>query len=107
MSGGYFSYQQYTMECIADEIEEILNNQGKPKVDSYYDGEYYKKYPEEKYHPTYPEKIQEEMKKTVNLLRIAAVYVQRLDWYLSGDDGEESFYERLEEELKGVEKRKL
>jgi len=33
------------------------------------------------------------------LLRMAKIYSQRIDWLVSGDDGEESFHERLEEEL--------
>jgi hypothetical protein len=37
-------------------------------------------------------------------LRVAAVYTQRIDWLVSGDDGEESFLERLKEELGQLEK---
>lgn len=27
------------------------------------------------------------------------IYTKRLDWFISGDDGEETFYERLKEDL--------
>ena len=27
------------------------------------------------------------------------IYTQRLDWFISSDDGEETFYERLEEDF--------
>jgi hypothetical protein len=37
-------------------------------------------------------------------IRVAAVYAQRIDWLISGDDGEESFLERLKEELGQLEK---
>ena len=36
-------------------------------------------------------------------LRKAAIYAQRIDWLLSGDDDEKSLKERLEEELKELE----
>jgi hypothetical protein len=41
----------------------------------------------------------EEFKNAAKYLRIAYVYAQRVDWLISGDDGEESFLERLKEEL--------
>lgn len=44
-----------------------------------------------------------EFKTAVELLRKAAVYAQRIDWLLSGDDGEETFHKRLEEDLKNLQ----
>lgn len=44
-----------------------------------------------------------EFKTAVELLRKAAVYAQRIDWLLSGDDGEEEFHQRLEEDLKNLQ----
>ena len=41
-----------------------------------------------------------EFKKAVEVLRLAAIYVHRIDWMLSGDDGEDNFHERLAEDLK-------
>ena len=41
------------------------------------------------------EEIQEKMKDAIKILRTAAIYAHRIDWLLSGDDGEESFLERL------------
>ena len=35
----------------------------------------------------------------LDYLNLAGIYTQRLDWLFSGDDGEDSFFERLEEEL--------
>lgn len=32
------------------------------------------------------------------------IYTQRIDWLLSGDDGEESFHSRLKEELDKLKK---
>ncbi len=101
MSGGHFDYKQYQISEIADDIERILNRQGKekPKDELYWDIEYFEKYPEEKFYPTYSEIIQEKMREAVKQLRISTVYVQRVDWFLSGDDGEENFIRRLSEDL--------
>jgi len=106
MSGGRFDYKQFYITEIADNIEGILIEQGKeiPRSELWGDKEYYEKYPEEKFHYTYPEHIQEKFKEAVKVLRIAHVYAQRIDWYLSGDDGDENFIRRLSEELKELEK---
>jgi len=102
MSGGHFNYQQYQIADIADHIERELNQQGKlkDKDELYMDDDHYNKYPEEKFYYTYPEEVQEKLREAVKQLKIAAVYAHRVDWFLSGDDGEESFLERLEEDLK-------
>jgi hypothetical protein len=105
MSGGRFEYKQYDMDYIADQIEhEVLIN-GKKKTDDelkeegWRDPDWYKKYPEDLYHYEYPEEVIEKFKEAVIILRKAAVYAQRVDWLLSGDDGEETFLERLKKDL--------
>ena len=105
MSGGRFEYKQYDMNYIADKIEhEVLTN-GKKKTDDelkeegWRDPDWYKKYPEDLYHYEYPEEVIEKFKEAVIVLRKAAVYAQRVDWLLSGDDGEETFLERLKKDL--------
>lgn len=109
MSGGHFNYQQYEINNIIDSIEEELNQQGKqkPKNELYFAEEYYKQYPDEKYYYTYPIEIQDKMKEAINALKIAAIYANRVDWFLSGDDGEESFIERLNEELNTLQLKNL
>ena len=37
--------------------------------------------------------------KTIRLLTEAEIHMHRLDWYLAGDDGKETYYERLKEDL--------
>ena len=105
MSGGRFEYKQYDMNYIADQIEhEVLTN-GKKKTDDelkeegWRDPDWYKKYPEDLYHYEYPKEVIEKFKEAVIVLRKAAVYAQRVDWLLSGDDGEETFLERLKKDL--------
>ena len=51
--------------------------------------------------------VLEEFKKGLKILKTAAIYAQRIDWLLSGDDGEESFKRRLKEELDELESKPL
>lgn len=104
MSGGHFDYDQYRINNIIDSIERELNLQGKqiPKEELWMNEEYYKKYPEEKFHTTYPDEIQKKFQEGIRALKIAKIYAHRIDWFLSGDDGEESFLERLSEELSEI-----
>ena len=85
MSGGAFDYQQYRIGEIADQIEEVVIRHSKPQ-------------PSNDWFVTKPETLAE-MRKAIIILRQAEVYAQRIDWFLSGDDGEESFHKRLAEEL--------
>ena len=93
MSGGHFDYDQYKIRQIADDVEQIIINNGKPKPEkdrNTFDGDYYNEYS--------PEVI-EKFKEGLHILRQAEVYVQRIDWLVSGDDGEESFLKRLKQDL--------
>lgn len=89
MSGGHFAYQQYQMQVIAEEIEELVDindcndkNQWGDVIGNHYSRE-----------------TMREFDKAVELLKQAYVYVQRIDWLVSGDDGEDSFHSRLKSEL--------
>ena len=109
MSGGAFDYNQYKIGYIADQIEEVIIKNGVEKTpeelkdESWRDDSWYDKYPEDKFHYKYPNEVIEKMKEAVKALKIAQEYAQRVDWLLSGDDGEESFLSRLEENLKKIE----
>lgn len=77
MSGGAFDYDQYRIRDIAESIEcEIYQNSDK-----------------------YESKTIEEFKNAVDLLNKAEIYATRVDYLISGDDGEESFHKRLNEDL--------
>jgi len=101
MSGGAFEYRQNQIDWIIDGIEDHLESMGKERgdVDDSYRREFYSEYPEERTYPVESEEVQERMRQAIRALKIAKVYAQRVDWYLSGDDGEESFLERLDKEL--------
>ena len=89
MSGGRFDYQQYRLHDIAESIEEEIScNTEKPE---YWWGEWNGQ--------VYTDETIEEFKKAIAYLKIAECYAQRVDWLLSGDDGEESFHKRLKDEL--------
>ena len=45
----------------------------------------------------------DEFRKGLDILNKAYIYAQRIDWLLSGDDGEETFHQRLEEDLKNLQ----
>lgn len=51
------------------------------------------------YQPEYSEETIKEFKNAIRTLRMAQVYAQRADWLICGDDSEESFHERLAEDL--------
>ena len=106
MSGGAFDYKQHDIRMIADEVEQIILNSGRPKTKEELrdeswsrDNSWYEKYPEDLNHYKYPDDVIAEFKKGLDMLRKAQVYAQRIDYLISGDDGEESFRERLKEDL--------
>ena len=91
MSGGRFDYKQYVIEEIRDEIERALARAGKPipEEDEWLSGSY----------PDFSDEVKEEFRKGVEYLRKAHIYAHRIDWLLSGDDGEDGFLKRLKEDL--------
>lgn len=104
MSGGHFDYKQYQIKMLAEELEEMIESQGKEKEDLYSSKEWYEEFPEDKFNRTYPDEINEKFKEGLDLLKKAYIYAQRIDWLLSGDDGEASFLRRLEEDLNDLSK---
>lgn len=166
MSGGYFDYQQYHIEDIANSIEREIEEATKPKppkvwkegvtvfkkIDAWHSVAFYKvfktydeavkhlkkdkaykfvreyekderriaefmegekmvevretkyqEYEDDEYYPEYSEETIQIFKDAVKLLRKAAIYANRIDWLLSGDDGEDNLKERLKKELKELE----
>lgn len=110
MSGGAFNYDQYKIGYMVDQIEEIVVKNGVEKTpedlkeEGWRDPDWYKKYPEDLFHYKYPDEVIEKMKEGIEVLKRAQIYAHRIDWLLSGDDGEESFLRRLEEDLNEIKK---
>ena len=89
MSGGHFDYKQWEIQNIADEVEQLILTNDSEELDEwgYRKGSHFT-----------PETIAE-FKKGLTVLRQAYVYAQRIDWLVSGDDGEDSFHRRLKHDL--------
>ena len=47
--------------------------------------------------------VEQAMKEGVKILKKAYIYAQRIDWFLSGDDGEDNFLRRLKKELEALD----
>ena len=43
-----------------------------------------------------------EFKKGIKLIKMADIYMHRMDYLLSGDDGEDNFHRRLREDLNNL-----
>ena len=89
ISGGHFNYEQYRIQRIADEIEQCILNNDSDKLDEY-------DYPLGRH---YSKETIKEFEIGLDHLKKAIIYAQRIDWLVSGDDGEESFHERLKNDL--------
>lgn len=102
MSGGHWDNQQWHIDNIADGIEQEVITSGKPipkqKWD-YYERQEYEETHKQPMNYAYPESTLRRMEEAVYALKRASIYAQRVDYLLSGDDGEESFEERLQNEL--------
>ena len=86
MSGGYFDHQDFRIEEIAIEIKRlIVNNEEKDEWG---------------HANNYPQDIIEKFKEAAYTLRRAAEMTHRVDYLVSGDDGEDSFRERWKEEVR-------
>ena len=102
MSGGHFDNKQWHIDNIADQIEQEVILSGKPiprQKWSYYERQEYEETHKQPMNYAFPEPILRRMEEAVYALRRAAIYAQRTDYLICGDDGEESFERRLQEEL--------
>lgn len=94
MSGGYFDYEQYKINQIADQVEQLIRSNDDNTLNEWGDrrGRHYN-----------AETI-EAFKRGLRLLSEAAIYAQRIDWLVSGDDGEATFLARLKSDLAELDK---
>jgi hypothetical protein len=93
MSGGHYDYIQRNILIIRDSIKSELDNQGmaKPLYERWDD--------EDINYPSYSIEVADKMREAIDSLERAYVFAQRVDYLLSGDDGEESFLKRLADDL--------
>lgn len=91
MSGGAFEYKQYLLDDLADEVERIIARNGRKENSDGFEWQ----------RPKYDEEILAKFRETAKTLRLAGKMLQRVDWLVSADDGEDSFKERWKEEVEG------
>lgn len=97
MSGGYFDYAQFRIGDIEKIIEEELYKLENDASDDEFDCDY--GFLEDQYRDDVIKRFEE----AIVTLKRARIYAHRIDWFLSGDDGPESFLKKLERELEELE----
>ena len=89
MSGGHFNYEQYKISQIADDIDQLVRDNNNQERNEFGDTK----------GNNFSAETIAEFKKGIEILKQAYVYAQRIDWLISGDDGEDTFHERLKHDL--------
>lgn len=87
MSGGYFNYKQYQIGEIIESIESAILQEELTDSDE---------------SNGFSTDTINEFKNAVSILKCAELYAQRIDWLMSGDDGEDSFHRRLKDDMEGL-----
>ena len=89
MSGGHFDYRQSLLGDIADSIEHLIETNDSEELDDW---------GSKKGYGFKPETI-EKFKETAYLARRLREMIDRVDWLVSGDDGEETFHKRWKDQV--------
>lgn len=92
MSGGHFDYKQYVLHDIADQIQNVIDNNDITGKNEW----------GERIGNGYPPKVIEKFSDAILALKIAGVYAHRIDYLLSCDDGENTFLQRLADDLEAL-----
>jgi len=88
MSGGTLNYIQFKIDQTISDIEDVI---------FYNDDETFNE------GRCYEQETLSIFEEGVKYLRLAMIYTHRIDWLLSGDDGEENFHERLKKDLEKLD----
>lgn len=83
MSGGTTSSIHYLLSEDIELIEHHINQEWWAQYDDVY----------------YSDKVINQLKESVNIIKQAQIHLRRIDYLISGDDSEESFITRLNEDL--------
>lgn len=96
MSGGYFGNVDRHFREVADKVKEHIDrNEIPPSPDDDWGMRYFT----ENGNKWYSDETMEAFKRAYECIRMAETYAHRIDWLLSDDDGEETFHERLHEDI--------
>jgi len=89
MSGGHFDYVQIKLEDIVQEIRNIVENNDSNELNEYGD----------RIGKGFHEETLGELMTGATFIMLASKYIRRIDYLLSGDDGEDTFHARLREDI--------
>lgn len=95
MSGGSFGYKQHHILDLIEQMDEILTRVEKEPSNEF-ECNSLKNYIDD------IDSFKSVVITNIQHLKMAHLYTQRLDWFVSGDDGEESFYERIQEDIESL-----
>ena len=87
MSGGYYSHTDYTVGEFADSLRKAIAKTRR----------------KEEYYDYYSDDFLNEMITAYNMARELKLRLHRIDWVLSGDDGEDNYFKRLPNEMLDIE----
>lgn len=96
MSGGRFDYKQFHIGEIADDIERIICNNNDKTLNEWGDAK----------GRGFEKKTIDKLTEAMHTLRRAQIMAHRIDWLLSGDDGEDTFHGRWKHDLDKLENNK-
>lgn len=82
MSGGHFDYIQHRIRDVACELRTLVEGSRLFDDDSY------------------PGEVIDKLAECACITELAALYIHRVDWLLSGDDSEETFIKRTDSDLR-------
>jgi hypothetical protein len=82
MSGGTFDHQDWVVSQLADQVRDIIESAENKNQ--------------------YSEETMAVLLQAKKHLRLAAVYIHRIDWLVAGDDGEDTFHVRLQQDIEDI-----
>lgn len=86
MSGGHFDYNQYRIREISDKVEHLIDTNNICG-------------PEQFQARNFSDATITQFRAAYFMLRVAEIYVDRIDYLVSGDDSEESFDKQLSKDI--------
>jgi hypothetical protein len=95
MSGGHFDYKEHYMQDIIDEMMRVKRRTRQVGDDEVCDDGFY--YLES------PERFKLVIDIAIERIQMAYEFTHRIDWLLSADDSEKTFYRRLVEGMMEIE----
>lgn len=92
MSGGFFEYRQHGLEDIAEAIDKVIRENDNQDQNEY----------GQRIGHGYPWEVIEALATTAKTVRMASQLVHHADWLLRGDDGEETYLDKVHSYLNGI-----